>query len=60
MGRCIDMTARYYGEQYPTLIRYSLRLEEWLLSWGRREEASALAVRRACILGPAEIDELME
>ena len=60
LERCIDMAARRYGEQHPVFIGYLLRLEEWLLSWGRQEEARALAEQRARILGPAEIKELIE
>ena len=60
LRRCIELAANFYGEQDPTTIRRSLRLEKWLLSWGRREEARTLAARRARILGPAEIEELIE
>ena len=60
LDRCIETAVRYYGEQDSRVIGYSLRLEEWFLRWGRREEANALAARRARILGPAEIEELIE
>ena len=60
LRRCIDLAAKFYGEQDPTTIRRSLRLEKWLLSWGRREEASTLAAQRARILGPAEMEGLIE
>ena len=60
LRRCIDLAASFYGEQDPTTIRRSLRLEKWLLSWGRRKEASTLAAQRARILGPAEVRELVE
>lgn len=60
LRRCIDLAANFYGEQDPTTVRRSLRLEKWLLSWGRREEASTLAAQRARILGPAEMEELIE
>ena len=60
LRRCIDLAANFYGEQDPTTIRRSLRLENWLLSWGRREEASTLAAKRAQILSPAEMEELIE
>ena len=60
LERCIDIAAGYYGDQHPVVIEYLVRLEEWLLYWGRREEAMELAAQRAQILGPAEIEELME
>ena len=60
LRRCIDLAAKSYGEQDPTTIRRSMRLEKWLLSWGRQEEASALAAQRVRILGPAVIEDLIE
>ena len=60
LRRCVDLAANFYGEQHPTTLRRSLRLEKWLVSWGRGEEASTLAAQRALILGPAEIEELIE
>lgn len=60
LRRCIDLAANFYGEHDPTTIRRSLRLEKWLLSWGRREEASTLAAKRAQILSPAEMEELID
>ena len=59
LRRYVELAANFYGEQDPTTIRRSLRLEKWLLSWGRREEASMLAAQRARILGPAEREELI-
>ena len=60
LRRCVDLATESYGEQDPTTIRRSMRLEKWLLSWGRREEASALAAQRARILGPAAMEDLIE
>lgn len=60
LRRCIDITVKVLGEQDPFTIRVSLQLEKWLLSWGREEEASAIAAQRSRILGPPEIEELME
>ena len=60
LRRCIDVAAEFYGEQDPTTIRRSMRLEKWLFSWGRRDEASALAAQRARIMGSAEMADLIE
>ena len=58
--QCIKLAAKRYGKKHPKTINYSLRLEKWLLSWGRGEEARELAAQRRGILGPAEIEELIE
>lgn len=60
LRRCIDLAAKFHGEHDPTTIRRSLRLEKWLHSWGRREEARTLAAQRARILGPAKMEELID
>ena len=57
---CIDIAIQEYGEQDPITIHYSLQLENFLLGWGRQEEAMALAAQRTRILGPPEIKELIE
>ena len=59
LGRCIDMSTEMYGEQDPETIRNLLKLEKWLVFWNKREEASTVAARRARLLGPPEIQELM-
>ena len=60
LRQCMDIAVKFYGEQNPLTLRYSLRLEKWLRFWGREEEASAIAAQRSRILGPPEIEELME
>ena len=60
LKHCIDIAIQEYGEKDPITIHYSLQLEEFLLGWGRQEEAMALAAQRTRILGPPEIKELIE
>ena len=60
LKHCIDIAIQEYGEKDPIAIHYSLQLEEFLLGWGRQEEAMALAAQRTRILGPPEIKELIE
>ena len=59
LERCINMATVLYGEEHPLNIKYLLRLEQWLISWGQREEASTVAARRIRILGLPEIEEMM-
>ena len=60
LKHCIDIAIQEYGEKDPLTIHYSLQLEEFLVGWGRQEEATALAAQRTRILGPPEIKELIE
>ena len=60
LRHCINIAAQDRGEKDPFVMQCSLRLEQWLLAWGRQEEALALAARRSQILGPPEIEELNE
>ena len=60
LKHCIGIAIQEYGEEDPLTIHYSLQLEEFLLGWGRQEEATALAAQRTRILGPPEIKELIE
>ncbi len=60
LKQCIDTATRNWGEKDPITMRYSLQLERWLRVWGRQEEAMALAAHRTRILGPPEIQELLE
>lgn len=60
LKHCIHIANQEYGEQDPITIHYSLQLENFLLGWGRQEEAMALAAQRTRILGPPEIQELIE
>ena len=57
---CIEMATRAYGKQDSRTLRYSLRLEKWLLGWGYEDEAEVLATQRSQLLGPPEIEELCE
>lgn len=57
---CISIATKSNGENDPATIHYSLKLEEWLLGWGRQEEAAVLATERSRILGSPQIEELME
>ncbi len=58
--QCIDMAAQVYGNKDPRTIRYSLRLEQWLLGWGRHGEAMSLAAQQSQLLGPPDIEELKD
>lgn len=58
--QCIDMAAQVYGKKDPRTIRYSLRLETWLLGWGRHGEAMSLTAQRSQLLGPPDIEELKD
>ena len=60
LRHCINIAAQDRGEKDPLVIQHSLELEHWLLGWGRQEEALALAARRTQLLGPPEIEELIE
>ena len=60
LKHCIYIAIQKYGAEDPITIHYSLQLEEFLLGWGRQEEAMALAAQRSRILGPPEIKELIE
>ena len=59
LWRCIDLHIEEYQHHDLGTLRYLALLEEWLVEWRRYEEATEIAARRAQILGPPEIPELL-
>ena len=60
LERCIDIATQHYGKDDSVTIKYSLRLERWLRSWGRQRKAEELAAQRSQILGSPVIEELID